>query len=246
MKTFILAAIRCSLLFVLPTLTYAISAQWDLDPISGDWNTAANWTPNGIPNGPANIATFGLSNTTDVSISADIEVNSIIFTPEATNQYRITATDGFTLTISGAGITNASGTSQTFVTTGFGQISFTNSSSGSGRIVNLGITNFFDNSTAGTSSILNSFAQNINAFGITNFFDNSTAGSARIESFPGDVNFFDSSSAGGAILVTFGNAGAPFGGEGGSSISFLDSSQGGTAQIELFGFGNVLDISSHN
>jgi len=71
MKTLILAAIRCSLLFVLPTLTYATSAQWDLDPISGDWNTAGNWTPNGVPNGPGDIATFGLSNTTGVSISAD-------------------------------------------------------------------------------------------------------------------------------------------------------------------------------
>ena len=75
MKKFIPLAIRCSLLFVLPTLTYATSAQWDLDPISGDWNTAENWTPNGVPNGPADIATFGLSNTTDVSISANTEVD---------------------------------------------------------------------------------------------------------------------------------------------------------------------------
>jgi len=59
MKTLILAAIRCFLILVLPTGAYAISAQWDLDPISGDWNTAANWTPMGIPNGPADIATFG-------------------------------------------------------------------------------------------------------------------------------------------------------------------------------------------
>jgi hypothetical protein len=56
MKTRIVAAIRCSLLFLLPTLTYATSAQWDLDSISGDWNTAANWTPNEVPNGPADIA----------------------------------------------------------------------------------------------------------------------------------------------------------------------------------------------
>jgi hypothetical protein len=52
MKTLIVAAIRCSLLFLLPTLTYAISAQWDLDPSSGDWNTSANWTPDGVPNHP--------------------------------------------------------------------------------------------------------------------------------------------------------------------------------------------------
>src|SRR6476620_8659870 len=113
MKTLVLAAIRCSLPFLVPSIIYGSSAQWDLDPISGDWNTAANWTPNGVPNGPADIATFGLSNTTDVSISADTEVNSIIFTAEATNQYTVTpvAVD-LTLTISGVGITNDSGITQ--------------------------------------------------------------------------------------------------------------------------------------
>src|SRR5215475_4945454 len=89
MKTLILAAIRCSLLFLVPSIIYGSSAQWDLDPISGDWNTAESWTANGVPNGPADIATFGLSNTTDVSISKDTEVNSIIFTSAATNEYHI-------------------------------------------------------------------------------------------------------------------------------------------------------------
>ena len=55
---------------------------------------------------------FGLSNTTDVSISADTEVNGIIFTPAATNPYTITASPGLTLTISGVGITNNSGITQ--------------------------------------------------------------------------------------------------------------------------------------
>ena len=77
MKTLMVAAIRCSLIFLLPTVTYAISAQWDLDPSSGDWNTAANWTPMEVPNGPADTATFGVSNTTDVSISANTEINGI-------------------------------------------------------------------------------------------------------------------------------------------------------------------------
>src|SRR5947208_1098777 len=118
-------------MLLLPTVAYGISAQWDLDPISGDWNTAANWTPNGVPNGPADIATFGLSNTTDVSISANSEVNGITFTPAATNPYTITARPGLTLTISGRGITNNSGISQNFVNAvdgagHFGTILFTN------------------------------------------------------------------------------------------------------------------------
>jgi hypothetical protein len=70
MNKSILAAIRCSLMFLLPAVAYPNSAQWDLDPSSVDWNTTANWTPMTIPNGPADIATFALSNTTNVSISA--------------------------------------------------------------------------------------------------------------------------------------------------------------------------------
>ena len=116
MNRLVLAAIRCSLIFLVPAAAYAISAQWDLDPISGDWNTAANWTPSGVPNGPADSATFGLSNTTNLSISEDTEVNGIIFTPAATNPYSITANPGLRLTISGMGITNNSGITQKFVT----------------------------------------------------------------------------------------------------------------------------------
>src|SRR4029077_5024945 len=67
----------CGLIFFLAEFARAGSATWDLDPISGDWNTAANWTPASVPNGPADIATFGLSNTTFVSISEDTQVNSI-------------------------------------------------------------------------------------------------------------------------------------------------------------------------
>ena len=60
MKTLILAAIRCSLMFLVPSATYGISAQWDLDPISGDWNTADNWTPMGSqrPSGHCDIRSF--------------------------------------------------------------------------------------------------------------------------------------------------------------------------------------------
>jgi len=41
------------LLFVLPVPAYADSAQWNLNPISSDWNTAAKWTPTTAPNGLA-------------------------------------------------------------------------------------------------------------------------------------------------------------------------------------------------
>ena len=178
MKTLIIAAIRCSLMFLVPTVTYAISAEWDLDPISGDWNTAANWTPNGVPNGPADIATFDLSNTTDVSISANTEVNGITFTAAATNPYIITASPGLTLTISGVGITNNSGLTQNFATVAGGEIRFAN------------------NATAGSNVSI------FNDGGSTNFFNNSTAGSASIDSFGGSTNFFNNSTAGNASIFS--------------------------------------------
>jgi hypothetical protein len=186
MNRLILAAIRCSLLFLVPTVMYAITAQWDLDPISGDWNTAANWTPMEVPNGPADIATFGLSNTTDVSISANTEVNGITFTPAATNPYTITASPRLTLTISGAGIINNSGIAQNFVTALGGEIRFTNSATaGSSSVFTNnggafsaaagGLTQFFDTSSAGSATIINNGATHLDARGgVTCFFDSSS------------------------------------------------------------------------
>lgn len=109
------AALRFSLIFLVSAVAYADSAQWNLNPTSGDWNRAANWTPMTVPNGPADIATFGLSNTTDISISQDTEVDGITFTSAATNPYSITASDGLTLTLSGTGITNNSGDRTGFI-----------------------------------------------------------------------------------------------------------------------------------
>src|SRR6478672_8980316 len=120
--------------------SHAGSPTWDLNPGSGDWNTAANWTPITVPNGSSDTATFDLSNTTNVSISANTEVNGITFTAAATNPYTITANPGLTLTISGVGITNNSGTTQNFVT----------AVNGAGNVSQV----FFANSaTAGSSTL---------------------------------------------------------------------------------------------
>jgi hypothetical protein len=44
------------------------SAMWKANPTSGDWNTAANWTPTTVPNGVSDTATFATSNTTQLSL----------------------------------------------------------------------------------------------------------------------------------------------------------------------------------
>ena len=142
MKTLLVTAIGCSLILLFPALAYAGTAQWNLNPTSGDWNTADNWTPMTIPSGPADVATFDLSNTTNVSISVNTEVSGITFTLAATNPYSITASPELTFTISGVGIANNSGIAQEFVTAvdGSGNV---------GRIV------FTDTAAAGTAVFTN-------------------------------------------------------------------------------------------
>jgi hypothetical protein len=235
MKRLIVAAICCLLTFILPAVTYAISAEWDLDPISGDWNTAANWTPMGVPNGPADIATFGLSNTTDVSISADTEVNGITFTSAATNPYTITASPGNALILSGTGITNNSGLTQNFVAMGGtmsgSAIFFTNSATagslttfsnvgGTGTFAGNGSTVFFNNASAGNATFIN-HSGTIFAYGFTEFHDSSTAANGTFinegGSSPGATVFFSSSTT--AANGTFINNGGTFPGAfGGATV----------------------------
>jgi autotransporter-associated beta strand protein len=211
--------------------SFAGSAIWDLSPGSGDWNTAANWTPMTVPNGSGDTATFGLSNTTDVSISANTTVNHIIFTPVATNGYTITASPGFTLTLNG--FTNNSGIGQGFVTAidasgNAGTIIFAkNASAGGAGVDNNGQTIFKDRSTAGNAGIFNepSFF-GFGGGGQTIFKDRSTAGSTNIDnSGGGSVNFFDRSTAGSATILQTGD----------SSTAFFNSSTAGNATIGLVG-----------
>jgi autotransporter-associated beta strand protein len=257
MSRLVLTMIRCSLVFLLPTVAYPNSAQWDLDPISGDWNTAANWTPMTVPNGPADIATFALSNATDVSISANTEVNGITFTAAATNPYTITASAAWTLRITGIGIRNNSGRTQHFITAvgangEFGLIIFSNSATAgnstvftnNGTFLNgevRGGIRFLDTSTAGDGRFINNG-------GFTEFSDSSTAGNGSFTNNGGTVSgarggqtaLSGSSTAGNSTLIA--NSGMN-GGLGGT-ILFRENSAGGTARVEVFGNGS-LDISNH-
>jgi hypothetical protein len=92
---------------------HAGSATWNLNPTSGDWNTATNWTPATVPNGIGDIATFALSHIPDLSLSADATVAGIVFNPGA-SVFTVTA-DVADLSIGDAGVTNNSGVTQNFV-----------------------------------------------------------------------------------------------------------------------------------
>ena len=67
--------------------TQAESAIWGANPNTASWTESANWMPNAIPNGAADIATFGVSSVTNVSAPAPgdavLEVDSIVFNANA-------------------------------------------------------------------------------------------------------------------------------------------------------------------
>src|SRR5262249_44030050 len=99
-------------LFLIHSTLYPGSATWSANPITSHWNTVDNWPPATIPNGPDDQATFGATSTKSLSLSADVEVNTIQFDPGA-RPYFLTIAARTSMTISGAGIVNNSGASQT-------------------------------------------------------------------------------------------------------------------------------------
>jgi autotransporter-associated beta strand protein len=268
MRTFrpLQIAVQLSLIYLAFLLAlpkgYAGSATWNLNPTSSDWNTAANWMPNTVPNGPADTATFAVSNLTGISISAGTEVNTIVFDPGA-NAFTITAGQFFTLNISG-GITNNSAVTQNFVadTDASGQfgiirfdsnatvgtsIIFTNK--GSQVIANGGDTFFAGNSSAGNGTFINNPpSAPLGGAGLTSFGEGATAGSGIIINNGGGFTgatgggtiFFATTTASNATLIANGGTN---GGNGGV-IAFEERSTGDIARVEVFGNGS-LDLSLH-
>ena len=120
MKPILSCAIILTLAVGALNAVYADSATWRMNPMSGDWNTAANWTPASVPNGPTDVATFAGSSTRTLTFSAEItEVAEIVFNP-GSRSFSITADSTLaqtwvTLTISGPGITNNSEVTQNLV-----------------------------------------------------------------------------------------------------------------------------------
>src|SRR5687767_6264863 len=89
-----------------PVTTFAGSAEWLAAPGSGNWTTDANWSPAAYPNGPADTATFSMTNTPGVFLGLDTEVEGIVFTAAAANPYTITVDASATFTVGNGGITN--------------------------------------------------------------------------------------------------------------------------------------------
>lgn len=82
------------------TLTVATSgllAEWNVDA-SGNWTTAANWTPS-EPNGPGDTASFGsvITAPRTVTLDADRTIGNMVFS--SSNAYTIAPTASQTLTV---------------------------------------------------------------------------------------------------------------------------------------------------
>ena len=207
---------------------YADSATWSMTPISSDWSTAANWTPNTVPNGPDDIATFGLSHHTGVFVSTDIEVNELIFSPGA-SPFNINADGDMVLTVSGIGITNDSGIAQNFVFPTFAGIVLTNNATagdmtfftlkgGHGQKNSGGFASFDDAASAGNGTFVLEPVETPDAYrgGSVSFRGNSTAGNGTFTLQPTSFLSIDenASAANGTFivdggLILFGGDGAP-------------------------------------
>jgi fibronectin-binding autotransporter adhesin len=180
------------------------SATWSSNPTSGDWNTAINWVPNTVPNTSSEIATFGASNVTDLSITnASVDLDSAVFNSGAP-PYTLTI-QIYNLLFYGAGIVNDSGSVQSIVAptvnnNGVDIFFYNNSTAGHMTSFSTvgGAIEFFDTSSADTATfdLTSAFLQ---AF--MGFSGSSTAADATINASTGSiVEFFDSSKGGNATL----------------------------------------------
>ena len=249
------ACLLAPILLLSAQASHAASATWNLNPGSGDWQTATNWTPITVPNGPADTATFALSNTTGVSLSATAAVDGIVFNSGA-SAFTIAVSPTFILDVNGAGMANNSGITQNFVNnadaSGRGEIIFHNNATagssantytGNGRAIGLpvsgGRTTFFNTSTAGNALFIDNGGTGSGGSGGRTFFsDSSTAGNSTVINNRGVVSgangggtsFLLTSSAGNSTFTNNGGQGIDGGsGNGRGFAQFLDTSTAGSA-----------------
>ncbi len=122
-----LSSLLAILTIALCSQTRAGSATWNLNPTNNLWNTSENWSPATVPNSETDVATFGVSNITDIVVGmstdfdgAENKVSEIVFKPGASAYTLIsTPSDGQAysdyLEFYGGGIVNNSGKNQHFI-----------------------------------------------------------------------------------------------------------------------------------
>ena len=146
-------------IFLMLGSAVAGSATWKLDPTNNDWNTATNWTPETVPNQYTDVATFGVSNVTDVSSTTNMLLAGIAFDSGA-SAYTI----HLWAVLVGRGVINNSGITQYLEPT---------------SEVGAPVLGFSGRATAGNNVVYTAIATPYGGF-IMNFGDHSDAGTATI------------------------------------------------------------------
>lgn len=234
-----LACCATGLVVLSSDVTYAGSATWSATPVSGAWNTVSNWIPLRIPNGQSDTATFQFSTETTISLSANTQLASMIFLPEASN-FTFAVNSNITFAIGGAGITNESGVLQNFVLSNFASAEFVNSAtagSDTGFIIDggpsIGSSVVFRNNSSAGSGVFtcNGSMDKFGAGGAVYFLDTSSAEEASFVTttganygYGGTIHFWESSTAGNATFVVRG-------GHTTFNLWFDDSSTAGNATL---------------
>jgi autotransporter-associated beta strand protein len=258
--TFITRRIRLSSIFLFGLILaffdsagYAENATWNLNPVSGDWNTATNWTPNTVP-GVEDIATFNTSAITGIAFSHDSGVLELLFNPGA-SAFTFTVDNSYSFSLNFTGVVNNSGVTQNFAVSGpFTALIFNAGASAGSQTMfttqNAGGIIFNKATTAGEGVFVNEGGvSDVSGGGYTLFGNQATAGNATIicqggqaaGAWGGRVIFDHTSNAGTATLIADGGV---LGGGHGGTISFEGSSTGDTARVELFANGQ-LSVGAH-
>ena len=252
-RSLVMTTLLPALLMLLSTSnSQAGSATWNLNPTSGAWGTAANWTPATVPNGPSDAATFASSNTTSVSISFPLNVELRQLTFEGGASAFTIVLDDANLTLDGEGIRNISGVQQNFIISyqgDEGTLFFNDgASAGSETVLSVHTQSsvvFNDASTAAEATFNNlggSFFDDKLFFGgQVGFSATSTADRATFNNQPGGFGtdapggevFFDGTSTAGH--GTFNNIAATAATERGGLTEFFGSSSAGQATFHNYG-----------
>ncbi len=234
------------------------SGTWLSNPVSGDWNTAANWSSNSVPNSSGDTATFGASSAADVSISSSVRVNEVEFGTGASS-FTITSLPNQALTSDGSGIVNNSGRTQNFVAatdaTAGGFFEFQGNAtagelttytiqgakSATGFLAEVG---FVENTSAGNATMITGGSEAAGALGgEIDLIDLATAAFSTIENKGGTVSgapggmtaFFSSSTAADAVITADGAQAA--GAMGGTTI-FRNNSRAANSTLIATGGSN--------
>ena len=152
---------------------------------SGDWNTATNWNPNGVPGGsaaqggnPEDVAEFDASSRTAVTVSASVELGAISFADGPAYNFQLNAFLQLR-----HGILNLSTTTQNTFTTGPGTLWFEQDGDAANSLItNSQDTDFGDYSSAGSAQITN------NA-GATVYFSNLSSGAGAVIYNAGTIDY---------------------------------------------------------